>query len=61
MQILEKHGNLFTNDFEKNKSILSRVAIIRSKQLRNEIAGYITDFVKKEGKSISGEASAKEG
>ncbi|MEM2873653.1 MAG: 30S ribosomal protein S17e [Nitrososphaerales archaeon] len=59
MQILEKHGNLFTDDFEKNKSILSEVAIIRSKQLRNEIAGYITDFVKKEGKSISGEASAE--
>jgi small subunit ribosomal protein S17e len=43
--LLEKHGNLFTTDFEKNKEILSQVAIIRSKELRNEIAGYITRLV----------------
>ncbi len=42
MLLLEKYGNLFTTDFEKNKEVLSRVAIIRSKELRNEIAGYIT-------------------
>jgi small subunit ribosomal protein S17e len=46
MQILDKYGNLFTNDFEKNKDLLSQVAVIRSKQLRNEVAGYITDFMK---------------
>lgn len=47
IQILGKHRNLFTDDFDKNKATLSQVAVIRSKQLRNEIAGYITDFVKK--------------
>ncbi len=46
MQILDRYGNLFTNDFDKNKALLSQVAVIRSKQLRNKIAGYITDFVK---------------
>ena len=44
--VLEKHGNLFTTDFEKNKEILSQVAVIRSKELRNEIAGYITRLMK---------------
>lgn len=44
--MLEKHGNLFTTDFEKNKEILSQVAVIRSKELRNEIAGYITRHMK---------------
>jgi len=44
--LLEKHGNLFTTDFEKNKEILSQVAIVRSKELRNEIAGYITRLMK---------------
>ncbi|MCP8308424.1 MAG: 30S ribosomal protein S17e [archaeon] len=47
IQILDKYRNLFTDDFDKNKAILSQVAVIRSKQLRNEIAGYITDFLKK--------------
>ena len=41
-QILEKHPDLFTTDFEKNKELLIEVAIIRTKALRNEIAGYIT-------------------
>ena len=40
--ILEKHPDLFTTDFEKNKELLTEVAIIRTKALRNEIAGYIT-------------------
>jgi ribosomal protein S17E len=35
--------------------------VIRSKQLRNEIAGYITDFVKKESRSTSEKALAEEG
>ena len=41
-QILEKHPDLFTADFENNKELLIEVAIIRTKALRNEIAGYIT-------------------
>ena len=44
--LLEKHGKLFTTDFDKNKEVLSKVAVIRSKELRNEIAGYITRLVK---------------
>jgi len=44
-QILEIHGNVFTEDFEKNKEILMKVAVIRSKQLRNEVAGFITKTV----------------
>lgn len=57
MQILDRYRNLFTSDFDKNKAVLGQVAVIRSKQLRNEIAGYITDFIKKESKSFSKELS----
>ncbi|MGQ9718507.1 MAG: 30S ribosomal protein S17e [Nitrososphaerales archaeon] len=60
MQILENHRNLFTDDFDKNKAVLNQVAVIRSKQLRNKIAGYITNFVKEEGKPLSEESSLKE-
>lgn len=43
--ILEKHPELFTTDFEKNKELLTEVAIIRTKSLRNRIAGYVTAAV----------------
>ncbi|MEM1525229.1 MAG: hypothetical protein QW372_04880 [Nitrososphaerales archaeon] len=50
MEILARYRDLFTDDFEKNKIILSKVAIVKSKQLRNELAGYITAVIKKEKK-----------
>jgi len=42
-QILEEHGSSFNADFAHNKEALGKVAIIQSKQLRNEVAGYITN------------------
>ncbi len=44
-QILELHRDSFTDDFEKNKEVLEKVALVRSKQLRNEIAGFITKLI----------------
>lgn len=46
LQILSEYESLFTDDFEKNKSILTKIAIVRSKQLRNKLAGYITTLIK---------------
>ncbi len=48
MRLLEKYGDMFSIDFDKNKEVLNRVAIIRSKGLRNEIAGYITGYMRSE-------------
>jgi small subunit ribosomal protein S17e len=53
--ILEKHPDLFTTDFEKNKELLSEVAIIRTKALRNEIAGYITAAMRDEMEEPEGQ------
>jgi small subunit ribosomal protein S17e len=39
---------MFSNDFDKNKEVLEKVAIIRSKGLRNEVAGYITGYMRSE-------------
>lgn len=44
--LLEKYPSLFTNDYEKNKQIISRVLQVESKKLRDQIAGYITHLVK---------------
>ena len=46
MQLLERYGDMFSTDFDKNKEVISKVAIIRSKGLRNEIAGYITGYMR---------------
>ncbi|MBI4737994.1 30S ribosomal protein S17e [Candidatus Woesearchaeota archaeon] len=46
-ELLEKHKQEFTEDFNKNKSIVSKHAIIQSKKLRNVVAGYATHLVKR--------------
>jgi small subunit ribosomal protein S17e len=51
MQAIERYGAKFTSDFSENKKILEQISIIRSKGLKNEIAGYITKFIKREKSS----------
>jgi len=53
-EILKKYLPIFTEDFQKNKKILEKIAEIRSKRLRNILAGYITHLYRKikEGKII---------
>jgi small subunit ribosomal protein S17e len=47
-EVLVDHKPKFGEDFADNKKVLDQIAIIRSKGLKNEIAGYITKFIKKE-------------
>ncbi len=49
--ILNKHTELFDNNFDKTKKKLDEVAEIRSKKLRNTIAGYIVRLVKQKNKA----------
>ena len=46
--VLDAHKSKFGEDFADNKKALDQIATIRSKGLKNEIAGYITKFIKKE-------------
>lgn len=46
MQLIGKHSDLFGDDYDKNKEVLDKVAVFRSKQLRNEVAGYITAYMR---------------
>lgn len=46
MQLMEKHGDMFSDDFEKNKEVLNKITIIRSKRLKNKVAGYLTVYLK---------------
>ena len=49
-EVLVDHKQKFGEDFADNKKALDQIAIIRSKGLKNEIAGYITNFIKKENR-----------
>jgi small subunit ribosomal protein S17e len=46
--VLDEHKSKFNVDFAENKKALNQVSIIRSKGLKNKVAGYITRFIKKE-------------
>lgn len=58
--VLQKYPNIFSTNYEENKKALDQVCEISSKQLRNEVAGYITKIVKsmQDKKQISEVASA---
>ncbi|MEK6966293.1 MAG: hypothetical protein AABW62_02560, partial [Thermoproteota archaeon] len=45
----------FGTDFAENKKALEQVSIIRSKGLKNELAGYITKCIKRELEDIESE------
>lgn len=47
-EILEKYPENFGIDFDQNKATLKNIAIVRSKLLRNRIAGYITAYLRRE-------------
>jgi len=48
LEILERHKPEFGTDFKENKMVLEKISIIRSKGLKNEIAGFITKYIKHE-------------
>ena len=40
--ILEHHAEYLTMNFVENKKMVAEVAVIASKKMRNQVAGYIT-------------------
>jgi ribosomal protein S17E len=44
-ELLAKYPTLFSTSFEINKKALEKVALIRNRALRNQIAGAITSMV----------------
>ena len=47
-EVMNDHKSKFGEDFVENKKALNQVSIVRSKGLKNKIAGYITRFIKKQ-------------
>ncbi len=46
-ELLEKYPDKFCKDFEKNKKIVEELVGIKSKKIRNMVAGYITSYLKR--------------
>ncbi|MDE1862898.1 MAG: hypothetical protein KGI33_08305 [Thaumarchaeota archaeon] len=47
-QLMAAYKGKFGVDFELNKKVIDEVAVVRSKGLKNEIAGYITTHLRRE-------------
>ncbi|MCS7107263.1 MAG: 30S ribosomal protein S17e [Acidilobaceae archaeon] len=44
-KLLESYPDIFTGGFEHNKVVVGQLLELKSKKLRNQIAGYITHKV----------------
>ena len=49
-EVLNEYSERFGTDFSTNKQTLNEISIIRSKGLKNEIAGYITKMLQRQAK-----------
>jgi len=47
-ELLQKYPDKFGLEFDANKKALNEVAVVTSKVLRNELAGYITSHLRKQ-------------
>ena len=45
-QLMSEHGSEFKKDFSENKKIVEQFVEVKSKKLRNVIAGYVTRLKK---------------
>lgn len=49
-QLLETYSDRFTENFDENKKAVAELTNIKSKRVRNRVAGYITRLVKRKRK-----------
>jgi len=42
MELLKKYPDIWTGDFNINKKLVQELTNIKSKKVRNRVAGYIT-------------------
>ena len=49
-EVLNEYSERFGTDFSTNKQALNEITVIRSKGLKNEIAGYITKMLQRQAK-----------
>lgn len=50
-ELIKEHGDKFTDDFGRNKEVLVKIKKIKSKKVKNVLAGYITKEMRRISKS----------
>jgi len=45
-ELFARHSDTFKKDFTENKKLVSQYADIKSKKIRNTIAGYVTKLMR---------------
>jgi small subunit ribosomal protein S17e len=48
-KLFENNRKKFTEDYSKNKELIKELIDIKSKKMRNIIAGYVTNLKRQEG------------
>ena len=51
IDLMNKYPDRFGTNFEQNKKTIVELAIVRSKELRNQVSGYIASHLNKQSKS----------
>jgi small subunit ribosomal protein S17e len=62
-ELVTRYPSLFGPDFNKNKAALAEVTVVRTRSLRNQLAGAITKIVHEKGTAVlspTENASAKQ-
>lgn len=59
-ELLTRYPDKFAPDFEQNKKLINEIATVRSKVLRNTIAGYITSYLRKNSTRKESEVTSTE-
>jgi small subunit ribosomal protein S17e len=49
-ELLNRYPDKFNVDFQQNKKIIDEIAKVKSKEMRNQIAGYIASYINKQTK-----------
>ena len=60
LDLIQKHIEEFTSDFEQNKKVIEKYISFNSKSLRNMIAGYITGYINKNAEVPESEEKEKQ-
>lgn len=47
LKLINTYPDVFTGDFEENKTLVSQYTTIESKVIRNRVAGYVTRKVRR--------------
>ena len=49
-ELLNRYPNKFNVDFQQNKKTIDELATVSSKELRNQIAGFIASYINRQTK-----------